>query len=190
MTKVVVGCVTIEGTAVIRETVGKLVIALGESGLFVEPFVSTTTTSDGARSQLRRLRRTLPQVFSGRFDDLGAEVGQGELPVNLRSASGTVLIGTVALLLIAVLGWLLLIGPATGNISDTHAENDAAVASNQLLTSQVAALKRQAEELPQMRRTASELSRSSRPRPTNPASSSPSTRQRTAPGSHRARSPR
>jgi Tfp pilus assembly protein PilO len=77
--------------------------------------------------------------------------------VNLRSASGTALIGTVALLLIAVLGWLLLIGPVTGKISETHDSTDAAVDSNQVLTSQVAALKRQADELPAMRRVAGEL---------------------------------
>jgi Tfp pilus assembly protein PilO len=77
--------------------------------------------------------------------------------VNLRSASGTVLIGTVALLLIAVLGWLLLISPTTGKISETHDANDAAVDSNQVLTGQVAALKRQAEELPRIRQVAGTL---------------------------------
>jgi hypothetical protein len=75
-TKVVVGCVTIEGTAADRESVGKLVIALGESGLFVEPFVNTTTTSDGDGVSFAGSVGLSPKVFSGRFDDLGAALAK------------------------------------------------------------------------------------------------------------------
>jgi hypothetical protein len=75
-TKVVVGCVTIEGTAADREAVGKLVIALGDTGLFVEPFVNTTTTSDGDGVSFAGSVGLSPKVFSGRFDDLGAELAK------------------------------------------------------------------------------------------------------------------
>jgi hypothetical protein len=45
-TETVVGCVTLAGTAVSRAAVGELVTRLGSIGLFVEPFISTTTTGD------------------------------------------------------------------------------------------------------------------------------------------------
>jgi hypothetical protein len=47
-TRAVIGCVTLSGTAASRADVGDLVVALGDSGLFVEPFVNTTTTGDDA----------------------------------------------------------------------------------------------------------------------------------------------
>ena len=43
-TKPVIGCMTLSGTAASRAEVGDLVIALGASDLFVEPFISTTTS--------------------------------------------------------------------------------------------------------------------------------------------------
>jgi len=73
-TRVVVGCVTLEGTAADRETVGKLVIALGDSDLFVEPFVSTTTTSDSANVTFSGSVGLSPKVFSGRYDSLGQDL--------------------------------------------------------------------------------------------------------------------
>lgn len=45
-TRTVIGCVTLSGTAGNRAEVGDLVINLGEVDLFVEPFISTTTTED------------------------------------------------------------------------------------------------------------------------------------------------
>jgi hypothetical protein len=45
-TRTVTGCVTLTGTAGSRAEVGELVIALGNIDLFVEPFISTTTTAD------------------------------------------------------------------------------------------------------------------------------------------------
>ena len=45
-TRVVVGCVTLAGTAASRADVGEMVIRLGDAGLFVEPFISTTTTDE------------------------------------------------------------------------------------------------------------------------------------------------
>lgn len=48
-TLTVVGCVTLAGSASSRGEVGDFVIALGRDPLFVEPFISTTTTSDAAK---------------------------------------------------------------------------------------------------------------------------------------------
>ena len=48
-TKTVVGCVTLAGTAASRASVGQFVIALGHDDLFVEPFISTTTTGEGTQ---------------------------------------------------------------------------------------------------------------------------------------------
>jgi hypothetical protein len=45
-TRPVIGCVILSGTAASRAEVGDMVIALGESGLFVEPFIATTTTDE------------------------------------------------------------------------------------------------------------------------------------------------
>jgi hypothetical protein len=45
-TETVVGCVTLSGSAVSRTEVGELVTRLGDMGLFVEPFISTTTAGD------------------------------------------------------------------------------------------------------------------------------------------------
>ncbi|GAB3781057.1 PilN domain-containing protein [Nocardioides ungokensis] len=49
-TETIIGCVTLSGTAVSRAQVGELVTNLGSMGLFVEPFISTTTTGDSATS--------------------------------------------------------------------------------------------------------------------------------------------
>ncbi len=48
-TRVVVGCITLSGAADSRALVGDLVVNLGDDPLFVEPFISTTTTADGAK---------------------------------------------------------------------------------------------------------------------------------------------
>jgi hypothetical protein len=45
-TKPVIGCITLSGTAATRSQVGDLVIALSRSGMFVEPFISTTSAAD------------------------------------------------------------------------------------------------------------------------------------------------
>ena len=46
-TRRLVGCVTLSGTARSRASVGDLVTSLGGNRLFVEPFISTTTTAEG-----------------------------------------------------------------------------------------------------------------------------------------------
>jgi len=76
-TKVVVGCVTITGTAASRDAVSALVIALGGDKLFVEPFVDTTTTEDSDAVTFSGSVGLSPAVFSGRYDTLGDELTKG-----------------------------------------------------------------------------------------------------------------
>lgn len=77
-----IGCMTIEGTATDRETVGRLVSALAAKGAFVEPFISATSTDaidKGALTFSGTVGLT-PEVFTGRYDDLGAALGLQEKP--------------------------------------------------------------------------------------------------------------
>ncbi|WP_372727813.1 hypothetical protein [Nocardioides sp.] len=67
-TKPIVGCLNLSGTAVDRETVGRLVVALGRAGLFVEPFITTTTTSDDQPVAFSGSVGISPKAFSGRYD--------------------------------------------------------------------------------------------------------------------------
>ena len=69
-TKTVVGCVTLSGTAASRTEVGELVIALGKDKLFVEPFISTTTTADSAEVSFSGSVGLSQAVFSGRYADI------------------------------------------------------------------------------------------------------------------------
>jgi hypothetical protein len=68
-TKTVVGCVTLSGTAGSRAEVGDMVIALGDSPLFVEPFIATTTTDDGAAVTFSGSVGLSEKVYSGRYAD-------------------------------------------------------------------------------------------------------------------------
>jgi hypothetical protein len=69
-TRPVVGCLTLSGTAASRDAVGQLVVDLGRSGVFVEPFISTTTTADGPRVSFTGTVGLSPSAFTGRYDDL------------------------------------------------------------------------------------------------------------------------
>ena len=68
-TRVVAGCVQLSGTAASRAEVGDMVIALGHSGLFVEPFISTTTTGDGADVTFSGSVGLSEKVYSRRYAD-------------------------------------------------------------------------------------------------------------------------
>ncbi len=75
-----VGCLVISGTATDRRTVGQLVQRLAQQDLFVEPFISTTTTdaADPTGGDSLSFSGTVgltPLVFSGRYDDLLAQLG-------------------------------------------------------------------------------------------------------------------
>ena len=70
-----VACIELTGTAQNREQVSRLVEGLAASDLFVEPFVSTTTTSDGDDDAAAGVEFTgtvgvSPEARSGRYDGL------------------------------------------------------------------------------------------------------------------------
>lgn len=66
-TRVVVGCVTLSGTAATRAEVGEMVVSLGAAGLFVEPFISTTTTGETDEVSFSGSVGLSEKVFSGRY---------------------------------------------------------------------------------------------------------------------------
>jgi hypothetical protein len=66
-TETIIGCVTLSGTAVSRAEVGELVTRLGGMGLFVEPFVSTTTTGDSASVTFSGSVGLSEKVYSHRY---------------------------------------------------------------------------------------------------------------------------
>lgn len=66
-TEPVVGCVTLSGTAVSRAEVGELVTRLGGMGLFVEPFISTTTTGDAQSVAFSGSVGLSDKVYSHRY---------------------------------------------------------------------------------------------------------------------------
>jgi len=67
-TRVVVGCITLSGSADSRATVGGLVVNLGDDPLFVEPFISTTTTADGDRVMFTGSVGLSTKSFTHRYD--------------------------------------------------------------------------------------------------------------------------
>ena len=69
-TLAVVGCVTLSGSAQNRRSVGDLVIGLGDSKLFVEPFISATTSEDGTGVTFTGSVGLSKRVFSNRYADL------------------------------------------------------------------------------------------------------------------------
>ena len=69
-TRPVVGCLTVSGTAASREAIGELVVDLGRSPIFVEPFISTTTTADGPDVTFTGTVGLSPNAYTGRFKDL------------------------------------------------------------------------------------------------------------------------
>jgi Tfp pilus assembly protein PilO len=77
--------------------------------------------------------------------------------VNLRSASGTMLIGIVAIALVAVASWMLLISPVLGDTSSTNDSISAAQDRNRFMTTQVAALKVQEQNLSSYEAVAADL---------------------------------
>jgi hypothetical protein len=66
-TRAVAGCVTLSGTAGSRAAVGELVQNLGADPLFVEPFISTTTTAEGAGLAFTGSVGVSTKAFSHRY---------------------------------------------------------------------------------------------------------------------------
>ena len=69
-TRTVVGCGTLSGSAGSRAAVGDLVVRLGRDALFVEPFISTTTTGEGAGVVFTGSVGLSEKAFSGRYTDM------------------------------------------------------------------------------------------------------------------------
>ncbi len=69
----VVACVELSGLAPSREAVSQLVLALAKSPLFVEPFISTTTTDDAKIVAFSGSIGLDPRLLSGRFADPDAD---------------------------------------------------------------------------------------------------------------------
>ncbi|MEQ6901014.1 PilN domain-containing protein [Nocardioides sp. YIM 152588] len=76
-TTTAIACVTVQGTATSREVVSDLVVALDESGLFVDPFIDTTTTGDAVQVDFSGSFGLSPKAFSRRYDSLGDELTKG-----------------------------------------------------------------------------------------------------------------
>jgi hypothetical protein len=76
-TRTAIGCVTLSGTAASRAEVGDLVISLGDVGLFVEPFISTTTTVDTTGVTFSGSVGLSRAAFSGRFGLPAKSVAEG-----------------------------------------------------------------------------------------------------------------
>lgn len=73
----VVGCVTVSGTAASRAEVGDLVVALGASPMFVEPFITTTTTGEANEVSFNGSVGLAEKVFSKRYGDPSPAPVQG-----------------------------------------------------------------------------------------------------------------
>lgn len=71
-TRVVIGCVTLAGSAASRADVGELVVRLGDDPAFVEPFISTTTTADEERVSFSGSVGLSRKLFTKRFADIEA----------------------------------------------------------------------------------------------------------------------
>ena len=65
----VVGCVLLSGTAASRSQVGEMVVQLGHSSLFVEPFIATTTTADTDEVSFSGSVGLSEKVYSKRYGD-------------------------------------------------------------------------------------------------------------------------
>lgn len=78
-TLIVVGCITLSGSAENRRAVGDLVIGLGDSALFVEPFITATTSADETGVTFTGSVGLSEQVFSNRYADLDTFLERGTL---------------------------------------------------------------------------------------------------------------
>lgn len=77
--------------------------------------------------------------------------------MNLRSPSATKLLGALALVLLAGLGWVLVLGPETSKLADVRTETENARAQNATLQRELADLKQQQKALPGTRAAAASL---------------------------------
>ncbi len=77
--------------------------------------------------------------------------------MNLKTPAATITLGLSVLVLTAGLGWLLLVGPATGALGDVRAKADQAAVLNTTMTDQLRRLEQQRDGLGAIRAQADEL---------------------------------
>lgn len=77
--------------------------------------------------------------------------------MNLKTPGATKIVGALALVIIAAGGWFLLIGPETSKLSEAELAVTTAQDSNALLTTQLATLKKQQQQLGKTRAEAAKL---------------------------------
>ena len=77
--------------------------------------------------------------------------------MNLRTPSATKILGALVLLLVAALGWVLVVGPETSALADARAQIQSTRDQNQVLATQLSALEAQRKELGPTRRAAARL---------------------------------
>lgn len=82
----IVGCIQLTGTARSREDVSRYVLALAASKFFVEPFISTTTTSEQQVSFSGTVGLD-PTLLRGEYVDPVAEAGPETAPITASGAS-------------------------------------------------------------------------------------------------------
>ena len=75
--KASVGCVTLTGTATSRAVVGQFVTKLAAGGVFVAPYVTTTSTADSERVTFAGSVSVSKRVYSNRYADIDALLAIG-----------------------------------------------------------------------------------------------------------------
>ncbi|MDX6240506.1 MAG: hypothetical protein QOG10_5326 [Kribbellaceae bacterium] len=84
-TQATVGCAVLAGTATDRAAVGQLVIRLAKSGVFIAPYISTTTATTSTSTSTAASERVAftgsvsltKRVYSNRYAAIGAPVSGG-----------------------------------------------------------------------------------------------------------------
>ena len=71
--------------------------------------------------------------------------------MKLRSPAGTKVVGALALLVVAALGWLFVVGPQTAALAEVRTQTADAVAQTEGLHQRLGVLNTQVEQLPQIR---------------------------------------
>jgi Tfp pilus assembly protein PilN len=76
-TRAVAGCITLTGSADSRASVGDFVVNLGDDQLFVEPFISTTTTAEGDELTFTGSVGISRKAYSRRYARINALLDRG-----------------------------------------------------------------------------------------------------------------
>ena len=77
--------------------------------------------------------------------------------MRLATPTGTKIAGSIGLLVVAALGWVLAVGPQTARLGEVREEITTVQDQNVVLAGQLATLRKQQEELAATRRTARQL---------------------------------